>query len=54
MKACGRIKSLGGRIHELRKDGSDIKTDEGVCFYVLAAEPMPEQIALELSGHSVL
>jgi hypothetical protein len=47
LKACGRIKNLGGRIHDLRKDGWQIKTDvrNGVCFYVLIAAP-GQQMAL--------
>jgi hypothetical protein len=44
--ACGRIKNLGGRIHELRKGGWDIKTDvrNRVCFYILIAAPKAEQL----------
>ena len=41
LPACGRIKNLGGRVHELRKAGWDIKTDvrHGVCWYVLVSRP---------------
>jgi hypothetical protein len=48
LPACGRIKNLGGRIHELRKGGWDIKTDvrSGVCFYVLIVAPKPQQLEL--------
>jgi hypothetical protein len=48
LQACGRIKNLGGRIHELRKEGSDIKTDgrPSVCYYVLVAQPKEEQATL--------
>ena len=48
LAACGRIKNLGGRIHELRKEGWDIKTDvrQGVCFYVLIRKPAAQQLAL--------
>jgi len=48
LAACGRIKNLGGRIHELRHEGWHIKTDvrEGVCFYVLISSPQAKQLAL--------
>ena len=48
LAACGRIKNLGGRIHELRKAGWDIKTDvrRGVCFYVFISKPAAQQLAL--------
>jgi hypothetical protein len=48
LEARGRIKNLGGRIHELRKEGWDIKTDvrQGVCWYVLTAAPRAEQLSL--------
>ena len=38
---CGRIKNLGGRIHEMRADGWNIETDmrNGVCWYVLQGKP---------------
>lgn len=38
---CGRIKNLGGRIHEMRADGWNIETDmrNGICWYVLIAKP---------------
>ena len=50
LPACGRFKNLGGRIHELRADGWDIKTDvrNGVCWYVLVAMPAPKTVALKL------
>ena len=43
LPACGRIKNLGGRVHELRKAGWNIKTDvrNGVCWYVLVSRPKP-------------
>jgi Helix-turn-helix domain len=48
LPACGRIKNLGGRIHELRKGGWDIKTDvrSGVYYYVLIAVPKQQQLTL--------
>lgn len=48
LPACGRIKNLGGRIHELRADGWDIKTDvrNGVCWYVLVSQPAPKTKSL--------
>lgn len=41
LPACGRIKNLGGRVHELRKAGWDIRTDvrHGVCWYILVTRP---------------
>lgn len=38
---CGRIKNLGGRIHDLRTEGWQIETEHrgGVCFYKLISEP---------------
>jgi hypothetical protein len=50
LPACGRIKNLGGRIHELRADGWDIKTDvrNGVCWYVLVSRPQPKTVAMKL------
>jgi septal ring-binding cell division protein DamX len=46
--ACGRIKNIGGRIHELRKEGWSINTTirNGVCWYVLIAKPQAETLAL--------
>ena len=48
LAACGRIKNLGGRIHELRKEGWDIKTDvrQGVCYYVLVSPPAARRLSL--------
>lgn len=48
--ACGRIKNLPGRIHELRAEGWDIKTDirDGVCWYVLVAAPQPKTLEMKL------
>lgn len=48
LAACGRIKNLGGRIHELRKDGWDIKTEvrDSVCSYVLITAPAPRELQL--------
>jgi hypothetical protein len=41
---CGRIKNLGGRIHDLRTEGWHIETEirSGLCFYKLIAEPMSD------------
>ena len=48
LPACGRIKNLGGRIHELRSGGWQIKTDvrNGVCWYVLVKRPAAEQLTM--------
>lgn len=50
LDGCGRIKNPGGRIHELRAKGWNIKTDTdrvpGKCFYVLVSKPdgmMPDR-----------
>lgn len=50
LPACGRIKNLGGRIHELRADGWHIKTDvrHGVCWYVLMSRPTPKTLEMKL------
>jgi hypothetical protein len=47
LEACGRIKNLGGRIHELRADGWEIATiiRDGVCFYRLVSEPRAQQLS---------
>ena len=48
LPACGRIKNLGGRIHELRSEGWNIVTDirTGVCFYVLIERPAARQLTM--------
>ena len=48
LPACGRIKNLGGRVHELRKAGWDIKTDvrNGVCWYVFVSRPAAQTKSL--------
>ncbi len=39
LPACGRIKNLGGRIHELRKEGWNIETLENPTRYKLIFAP---------------
>ena len=41
LPACGRIKNIGARIHDMRKDGWHINTviRGGVCWYVLIGKP---------------
>lgn len=42
LPACGRIKNVGGRIHDLRKLGWNIHTTKnpaGVCVYRLISKP---------------
>ena len=50
LPACGRIKNLGGRIHELRREGYVIETDvrSGVCWYKLISQPQAETLAMSI------
>lgn len=49
LPACGRIKNLGGRVHELRADGWNIRTDvrQGVCWYVLIGKPASKTVTMK-------
>lgn len=40
LPACGRTKNLGGRMHELRRDGWDVETEirRGVLFYAVTRQ----------------
>jgi hypothetical protein len=52
LPACGRIKNLGGRIHELRHEGWSIRTEtdrgDHLCYYVLVSEPPAQQLPLSV------
>lgn len=50
LPACGRIKNLGGRIHELRREGYVIETDvrNGVCWYKLISLPQAETLTMSI------
>jgi hypothetical protein len=49
LPAFGRIKNVGGRIHELRADGWDIKTDVRNAVRCRFSEPaVPKTVAMKL------